>query len=132
MQQIADVEVHVVVGRPVHVDMDEGRVVAGVVEDQARLLLALPQRSSRGAFTGLEVAAGLQPPVEPAVEVEQHAPRPDHDGRRRHMGQVGVPVERARHRGQGLEDGETRPLLTRVGRLMGGQGALQLRHCRVG
>ena len=40
------------------------------------------------------MATGLQPPVQTAVAVQDHAPAPDHDGGRGDVGQVGAPVER--------------------------------------
>lgn len=83
----------VTTGRSVHIHVDHGRAGSRMADCQTRLLNRLPHGSIFRAFPGIDVTPWLQPSMEPAVTVEHHPPRADHDGRRGEMGRIGRLVE---------------------------------------
>ena len=60
------------------------------------------------------MATGLQPPLEPAVAMEQHAAATDHYRRGCHVGELCVPIERVGQHDQLIEDDRSRLVLAIV------------------
>ncbi len=114
--QVPEIEMHVVPGRPVHVDMDGHRAPGRVGHRQPGLLHRLAHGSIGRGLPRFDVATGLQPPVEPPMTVQDGSAGPDHDGRGGDVGQIGVPVQgpiQSLQLGQHDGDGERLTLIHR-------------------
>jgi hypothetical protein len=100
--------------RGVHVEVDDERTPDRMMDDEARLLVAFTAHRLLGSLARLEVTTGLEPPVEPPVEMEDDAATSDDDGRRRHMGQIGPLIEGVVEAVQFGQDDRFGPLLAVV------------------
>jgi hypothetical protein len=93
LDHITQVEMDMFLSRPVHVHVQQHRTAGGVGHCQPRLLPAFAQNRLLGRLTSIEMSAGLHPPSETPVSVQDHPP-PAHDHPRGgDMGQVGHPIE---------------------------------------
>ena len=93
VDQVAKIEVDVAVGRAVDVDVDQVGRSGSVPHAEPGLLSHLPEDRLFGRLPRLDVAARLEPAVQTPVSVQHHPTGTDDDGRHRHVGRVGVPVE---------------------------------------
>lgn len=122
------------VGPGMLVEMEHGGRTGRVVHGHPRLLDRLADRCILGCFAGLDVAAGLEPPFEAPVEVQQDpaGPRVDDDGRRRDVRRQGAAEEGVgRSRSEAPQVLQCLRLLVIDGRVAG-EGREQPREARVG
>jgi hypothetical protein len=125
MQEVPQVEMDVAVGARVLVEVQEHRAARRVSDRDTRLLEGLADRCVLRALTRLDVATGLEPAADPAVEVEQDLAMSsvEDDGRRRDVGRERRPHERVlRAVEEALQVCDSRRLLVVEDRMAGEDG----------
>jgi len=73
--------------------MDQQRPLRGVPHDEPGLLVRLAQGGLPRCFTAVNVPARLEPDSQALVQVQDHAPPADDNGRTRHVHSIGLLVE---------------------------------------
>jgi len=95
-QQIPQVEVAMPARARVHINVDQLRPVVRMRNRKPEFFVRLAYRCRGRVFTVVDVPAWLQPQTQSFVQVQHHATMPHHDGRRRHMTNISMFVERCR------------------------------------